>query len=125
MRFFSTIALATLSASGIVTAMPVAYAEDVSPSLAQSLQEEAAVGPVDVEASIETRANTPADDQKHDANHEKIKQNNCGTNCHKSLDSYHSQASKDSKASKASKASKNSKNGGRDLKSLEAADSEN
>ncbi|OHE91873.1 hypothetical protein CORC01_12826 [Colletotrichum orchidophilum] len=60
--------------------------------------------------------NSLQDVAKHDENHKKLAEGDCGVNCHKSLDSYHSVASADSKRSKASKESREarqSRNSGR------------
>ncbi|KZL68089.1 hypothetical protein CI238_11459 [Colletotrichum incanum] len=110
MRLFNTLVLAILSASGVVTAVPVAQPHSITNSLSEGSQGATKAEPVlDMDTGIEIRANTPADVKKHDENHKKMDQNKCGQNCKDSLASYHSQASKDSKASKASQASKNSK----------------
>ncbi|OHF02044.1 hypothetical protein CORC01_02623 [Colletotrichum orchidophilum] len=110
MRFLSTIVLATLTASGVVTALPH--------DLAAVSGDGVGAVSLEIETTIENREargpNTPADVKKHDDNHLKKANNNCGKGCEQSLASYHSQASKDSKNSKASKASKNQK-GGRSL----------
>ncbi|KAK1705352.1 hypothetical protein BDP67DRAFT_531304 [Colletotrichum lupini] len=123
MRFFSTLFLATLSATGVVTAMPVAQPHDLTALAGEGLQDAAPVEALDIETNIETREargpNTPADVAKHDANHKKQDANNCGKGCKDSLASYHSQASKDSKNSKNSK---NRKNGRRAVENAENAE---
>ncbi|KAK1673240.1 hypothetical protein BDP55DRAFT_634184 [Colletotrichum godetiae] len=126
MRFFSALFLATLTATGVVTAMPVAQPHDLTALAGEGLQDGAPVEALDIETNIETREargpNTPADVKKHDDNHKKQDVGNCGQGCKDSLASYHSQASKDSKNSKASKNSKNGKNGPRAVENVENAE---
>ncbi|KAJ0296194.1 hypothetical protein COL516b_011842 [Colletotrichum fioriniae] len=126
MRFFSTLFLVTLTATGVVTALPVAQPHDLTALAGEGLQDAAPVEALDIETNIETREargpNTPADVQKHNENHRKQDAGNCGQNCKQSLASYHSQASKDSKNSQASKNSKNSKNGKNGPRAVENAE---
>ncbi|KXH30213.1 hypothetical protein CSAL01_05043 [Colletotrichum salicis] len=123
MHFFSTLFLATLTATGVVTAMPVAQPHELTALAGEGLQDGAPVEALDIETNIETREargpNTAADVKKHDDNHKKQDAGNCGQGCKDSLRSYHSQASKDSKNSKNSK---NIKNGPRAVENVENAE---
>ncbi|KAJ0158552.1 hypothetical protein CTA2_11340 [Colletotrichum tanaceti] len=116
MRFFNTLLLLSTLSVGVVvvTALPVSDTGNVTAiAAAAAVEPSARVPQFDI---IKARAESEAQRKaKHDANHVKKANGNCGTGCRNSLSSYHSeehnrsQASANSRASQRSRDSKTSK----------------